>query len=329
MFVTQKILKTPNEYKQLIPLLPQLAKEKQLLDQQLKENFWSKKKYVVVVGPCSADGCEAMDEYLCKLKTIAQSCPDLFVVARIYTTKPHSNGTGYKGTCFCLHDGEEEDLHQGIIRARKMMLSCLQMGIAVADELLYTDLYPYFDDLVSYWFLGARSSEDTLHRSFASGLDVCCGVKNGTDGDIRKLINSLFAVQNASVFPCGGRQIATNGCKHSHVVLRGGVDANGFVSNITTQSINLCHQLLQKNDLPSFILADLSHSNSSKVASRQISNAQDIASNPLVNGVMLESYLKSGVSANTFGMSQTDDCLSICDTEMVLKLLQSAFANRK
>lgn len=325
MFTKQKTLPSVESVLKRTPLDASTAKIKQQFDEQIKRNFLVREKFVVVCGPCSADVAESMHEYFEKLRQAQTEHPNLLIIARVYTTKPHSNGQGYQGTCFHKHIGDEIDLEEGITRARAMMIDCLKLGLPVADELLYPELYPYFSDLVSYWFIGARSSEDALHRGIASGLDLCCGVKNGTDGDILKVIDSLYAISNPCVFPSDGLQIATDGCKYAHVVLRGGKSGTEFENNISSKDIMFAKDRLNSLRLNDFVMADLSHANSGKVAVNQIENAKKIATDRIVDGTMIESYLYGGTSDDAYGVSKTDDCLGFVDTLKVLEILNNAF----
>ncbi len=329
MFTKQKILPSAERIRALCPLDDKLNKLKLQFDEQLKNNFVKHNKLTVICGPCSADSSAPMQEYLRRLGNEQKNFENLLIVARIYTTKPHSNGQGYQGTCFHESIFDCVDLEQGIIRARRIMIDCLKTGLSVADELLYPELYPYFCDLVSYWFIGARSSEDALHRAFASGLDVCCGIKNGTDGDILKAIDSVYAVANPCVFPFDGCQIVTNGSKYSHLVLRGGKLGDKFVPNLFTENTKFAKDYLKRLGLNDFVMVDLSHANSSKIALNQIDNAKLVAANTDVNGVMMESYIDCGTDDNAYGVSKTDDCLSICDTLTAFRILNEGFSNRK
>lgn len=329
MFVRQKKLPSVECVKKKRPLSGELIKIKHRFDEQIKENFVTKNKLTVICGPCSADNFDSMGEYLHKLSLAQVSYPNLLIVARVYTTKPHSNGKGYLGTCFHERISYGVDLEQGVIRARDIMIECLKLGLPVADELLYPEFYRYFADLVSYWFIGARSSEDALHRSFASGLDTCCGIKNGTDGDILKVVDSLYAISNPCVFPFDGNQIATDGCKYAHTVLRGGKAGDEFKPNISREHTRMAKARLRSLGLNDFLMADLSHANSGKMALNQIENAMLAASNPDINGVMLESYLHEGVSDDKYGVSKTDSCLSFEQTCEILDILEEGFLSRR
>ncbi len=328
MFEEQKKLPNADYFKNLVPVSEKLQLTKKRFDNELKSNFVDRKRFVVVCGPCSADEPSAMNEYLTKLHAVTEKCSNLLVVARIYTAKPHSNGQGYKGSCFHLKSCDSVDLVEGIIRCRQMMINSLELGLPVADELLYPELYEYFSDLVSYWFVGARSSEDSYHREFASGIDVCCGIKNGTDGDIEKVVDSLYAVSKPCVFPFKGVQIATNGAKYSHIVLRGGKLNGKFLSNIDESSVESAKDKLVSINLSDFVMADLSHANSGKIARNQLTNAQIVIKNKNINGIMLESFLYEGEKSTEYGVSQTDGCLSFDDTASVLEYLQRAVFER-
>lgn len=325
MFIQQKKLPCVAEIKLALPLGDELTNLKLQWDNELRQNLLSKQKFVVVCGPCSADDPIAVGEYVAKLKQVANSCPNLMVVARIYTTKPRSNGLGYKGLCFGQNG---DDIASGIVACRKMMIDCIKAGLPVADEMLYPELHQYFDDLISYSFVGARSSEDSLHRAFASGLDVCCGVKNSTDGDVEKLIQSLQAVSLPTVFPFEEMQLQTAGCKFAHVVLRGGSIGGEYQSNIDRLNVATIKQSLQKLNLCDFIMADLSHANSKKVAQNQIDNAKSVICDQNINGVMIESYLCDGTDGSTYGVSITDQCLGFDDTSKLLLMLNEQFAKR-
>ena len=325
MFVRRKKLPSAETVKKLAPLTDRQIAIKKEADDEIARNFFSKEKLVVVCGPCSADNPTAVKEYLQKLAALRNEHPNLLVVARIYTAKPHTDGTGYHGLAF---GDNGVSMDGGIVAARRLMTYALELGLPVADELLYPELYKYFDDVVSYWFLGARSSEDELHRGFASALDVCVGVKNSTDGNVPRAVASLYAVSHKRVFPFEGEQLSTNGARLAHIVLRGG-EHNGYFSNITTEAIAETKDLLAMRELNDFIMADLGHANGSKIAVNQLENARLVASNADIAGVMAESYLYHGKAENQYGVSKTDECLSIEQTAELLHILSDGFSARK
>lgn len=327
MFRQINMIPSVEEIRQWLPLPANLAKVKTEFDMQIRENMRTRKRFVVVCGPCSADDVKAVAEYVRFLKGQADLYPELLVVARIYTVKPHSDGTGYPGMLFGGADGK--DIVAGIVRCRKVMTDCLAAGLPIADELLFPELWDYFSDLVSYPFVGARSSEDTLHRAYASGLSVPVGIKNGTDGSVFKLASSVAAASRPSVFPVGGKVLQTDGNKMCHAVLRGGQDDGRFRENFSERLVRRLKFLLNKQGLNDFIMVDLSHANSGKIAANQLQNACRAVSNRDVCGVMAESYLYDGANPDgEYGVSRTDDCLGMDKTADLLKLIRDVYVSR-
>lgn len=329
MFKNVQKLPDAEEILKICPLSATLAGKKAQADSDLTENLRTRRKLTVVSGPCSADNPVAVAEYARKLRGLQKRFPNLAVVARVYTAKPHSDGDGYKGLCFQSAQDSPVDLTSGIIACRKTMISVLETGLPVADELLYPELYPYFCDLVSYWFIGARSSEDSLHRGFASGIGRLCGVKNPTNGLLSSGINNLRAVSRPCEFPFSGAQVQTDGNEFAHIVLRGGTDKNGYFNNISPQETSFCKQMLRQRNLCDFVMADLSHANSGKAAENQLKNALTVARDVNVDGVMVESYLFGGRADNEYGVSKTDECLDFESTARLFGILSDGFSQRR
>lgn len=324
MFKVTKIVSSPDELIQSLSLKPALAERKASFDTMLKDNFVSKEKFVVVVGPCSADDTAAVHEYCYRLKQLADKVSDkIIVVARIYTCKPHSDGDGYLGLAFHDSATDEVDFEKGITKCRKMMIDCLNIGLPIADELLFGDHCAYFEDLVSYWFLGARSSTDTLHRNYASGLETVVGVKNAIDGNLLQTAQSLYAISKPKAFLSDGLQVETSGNKFVHPVLRGYSVNEQMFANLDESTVQRMVDYCAKYGVDPFVVVDVSHANSNKIAANQIENALAVATNKDVHGVMMESYLQHGKGCG-YGLSQTDECLSFEETEsLILKLYKA------
>lgn len=306
----------------------ELKQKKFRFDELLKRNMSDKKRLAVVIGPCSADDPNAVVEYAQKIMRLQETHRDLLIVLRVYTSKPHSDGSGFKGRCFQNHENGLCDLSEGINICRKMMKSVLETGLPIADELLFPELYVYFSDFISYYFVGARSSEDSLHRGFASGLDLPCGLKNPTNGLIEYGVNCVKAASAPCVFPFGGAQVETDGNPYAHIVLRGGSDRNGYFANLSHADTEKCDILLKKHGLNDFLVVDLSHANSGKIAVNQLKNAKIVAADKNVDGVMAESYLFGGTSPDSYGVSKTDDCLGMDDTARLFDILNEGFVKR-
>ena len=162
-----KQLPTPDEVKEQIPVSEKLKKVKAARDIMIQDIFTGKSdKFLVIVGPCSADNEESVCEYTNRLARLQEKEQEhLVLVPRIYTNKPRTTGEGYKGM---LHQPDPEakpDVLAGILAIRNMHLRSLaETGLSSADEMLYPDNWHYLSDLLSYVAIGARSVENQEHR---------------------------------------------------------------------------------------------------------------------------------------------------------------------
>ena len=198
-----KALPLPAELKQEYPLPASLAKRKEERDREIRAVFTgASDKFVVVVGPCSADNETSVCEYVSRLAKVNEAVSEkLVLIPRIYTNKPRTTGQGYKGMLHQPEPDKEPDLLGGIIAIRKMHIrAAAESGLTAADEMLYPENRSYLDDLLSYEAIGARSAENQQHRLTASGIDIPVGMKNPTSGDLSVMLNSITAAQSAHNF---------------------------------------------------------------------------------------------------------------------------------
>ena len=135
-------LPTSAEIREQIPLPENLAKIKAERDEEIKAIFrGDSHKFLLIIGPCSADHPDPVLEYCNRLKEIADEVQDkIMIVPRIYTNKPRTTGEGYKGM---LHQPDPEkgaDVLAGIGAIRRLHMEVLrQTGFSTADEMLYPD----------------------------------------------------------------------------------------------------------------------------------------------------------------------------------------------
>ena len=223
-------LPTPEEIKSALPMSPYLRKIKEKRDGELKDIFLGKdNRFIVVVGPCSADNIDSVLEYVRRLAEVNQKVKDrLFIIPRVYTNKPRTTGEGYKGMLHQPEPDKAPNLHEGILAIRQMHLKVIaESGLTSADEMLYPENRSYLDDVLSYEAVGARSVENQQHRLVASGMDIPVGMKNPTSGDFTVMLNSVLAAQKAHNFIYRGYDVTTDGNPLAHVILRGGVNKHG------------------------------------------------------------------------------------------------------
>ena len=328
-------LPLPADLKAEYPLSADILELKAVRDRDIRDIFTGKSdKFVVLVGPCSADNEDAVCEYVTRLSKVNEKVSDrLMIIPRIYTNKPRTTGEGYKGMLHQPEPDQAPDLLAGIIAIRKMHTRAIkESGLTGADEMLYPENRSYLDDILSYEAVGARSVENQQHRLTASGMDIPVGMKNPTSGDFSVMLNSVVAAQSSHNFIYRGMDVTTDGNDLAHVILRGGVDKYGTsIPNYHYEDLVRLLAMYQERDLKNpAVVIDANHSNSNKQFKEQIRIVSEVMHsrnyNPelkkLVKGVMIESYLVEGCQKidenRIYGKSITDPCLGWEDTEKLI-----------
>ena len=327
-------LPIPMEVKEEYPLTEKMMQVKAQRDEEIGSVFGGNSdKFILVVGPCSADHKEPVLEYIERLRRLYEQVSDkMIIIPRIYTNKPRTTGQGYKGM---LHQPDPEakpDMYKGIVAIRDLHLSALRdYDFSCADEMLYPENYRYLSDLLSYVAVGARSVENQQHRLTASGISAPVGMKNPTGGDLSVMMNSIVAAQSSHTFIYRGWEVTSAGNPYAHAILRGYIDYAGRnVSNYHYEDLLRVKELYEKSNLsnPS-VIVDTNHNNSGKQYLEQIRIAKDIVHSRnqnadikrLVKGLMIESYLEDGAQKtgdHVFGKSITDPCLGWEKTERLI-----------
>ena len=203
-------LPIPKDIKAEFSLTERMTQVKAERDANIKAVFEEKSdKFILVIGPCSADHSEPVLEYISRLRRIEDQVSDkMIIIPRIYTNKPRTTGQGYKGM---LHQPDPEakpDMYKGIVAIRELHLAALRdYGFSCADEMLYPENYRYLSDLLSYVAIGARSVENQQHRLVASGIEAPVGMKNPTGGDLSVMMNSITAAQHKHTFIYRGWEV--------------------------------------------------------------------------------------------------------------------------
>ena len=95
-------LPTPDEIRKEYPLPENLARLKEERDRQIRDVITGKsKKFLVIIGPCSADNEDAVCDYVSRLAAVNEKVKDkLILIPRIYTNKPRTTGDGYKAVSY-------------------------------------------------------------------------------------------------------------------------------------------------------------------------------------------------------------------------------------
>ena len=327
-------LPIPMDIKAQYPMTEELAKIKAAQDEEIRKVFRGESnKFILVIGPCSADYEETVLDYISRLRTVQDQVKDkMIIIPRIYTGKPRTTGDGYKGLLHQPDPMQAPDLLKGIVAIRELHMRALkETGFSCADEMLYPENYRYLDDLLAYVAIGARSVENQHHRLTASGLDIPVGMKNPTSGDLSVMMNSITAAQHAHAFVYRGWEVQSQGNPYAHAILRGYVDERGvsYPNYHYEDLIRLSNAYAEKGLQNPAVIVDTNHSNSGKKYLEQPRIAKEILHacrhnndiKKLVKGLMIESYIEDGAQKaeeGIYGKSITDPCLGWEKTERLI-----------
>ena len=327
-------LPTPKEIKDEFPVPEHVMNKKSLRDKEIADVITGKSdKFIVIIGPCSADDEDAVLDYTLRLKQVQEKIKDkVIIIPRVYTNKPRTTGTGYKGMLHQPDPEKKPDLLAGLIAIRKMHIRVMdETELTPADEMLYPENYWFLSDVLSYVAVGARSVENQQHRLTASGMDVPAGMKNPTSGDFSVMLNSVIAAQAKQSFIYRNWEVNTPGNPLAHTILRGAVNKHGQnIPNYHYEDlIRLVNMYNAKDIVNPACIIDANHSNSGKMYNEQIRITKEIIHSmkhsdevrKLVKGVMIESYIEPGcqkIGEGVYGKSITDPCLGWNESEKLL-----------
>ena len=324
----------PTKIKNEHPLSAELIAVREQRDKEIKAVFTGESdKFLIIIGPCSADSEEPVLDYITRLRELQEKVKDkILMIPRIYTGKPRTTGDGYKGMLHQPDPAGMPDLKSGIIAVRHLHMKALaETGFTAADEMLYPENYSYLDDLLAYIAIGARSVENQQHRLVSSGVSIPVGMKNPTGGDISVMMNSITAAQHRHAFIYRGCEVKSDGNPYAHAILRGYVNDRGqsFPNYHYEDLASLAQTYAEKELQNPALIVDTNHSNSGKRYLEQIRISKEILHSmrhsedirKLVKGLMIESYLEDGsqkIGENIYGKSITDPCLGWEKTERLV-----------
>ena len=331
----KRLLPIPKDIRAEMPLSAEMTARKAAFDRSVADVLSGcDDRLLLIIGPCSADREDSVLDYATRLAKLAETVADrLVVIPRVYTNKPRTKGTGYKGLLHNPNPEAADDLLEGVKAIRRMHLRVVEeTGMFTADEMLYPTNYQYLIDLLAYIAVGARSVENQEHRLVASGVPMPVGMKNPTGGSTDVMLNSIYAAQQPQTFIFRNWEVQTTGNPLAHSVLRGYVGLDGI--NYPNYHYEYLERLAEKYTAASFenpaVVIDCNHDNSGKRPFQQIRICHEVLDSMsrsdtirrLVRGFMVESYLVDGnqpVTGSTYGQSITDACLGWDKTERLVK----------
>ena len=327
-------LPIPMDIKKEFPVTEEVAKVREARVEEMRAILDGRdSRLMLIIGPCSADREDSVMDYVCRLVPLQEKVKDkILIVPRIYTNKPRTNGSGYKGMLHQPDPSKKPDMLEGIIAIRRLHTRAVQeTGFACADEMLYPENYRYLSDILGYVAVGARSVENQQHRLVASGIDVPVGMKNPTGGDLSVMMNSIYAAMGDHTFLYRGWEVQSSGNPHAHAILRGYMNKHGqCLPNYHYEDLNHVAELYAAHGLKNpAVIVDTNHANSGKQYLEQIRIAKEVlysyrhseSIHKMVKGLMIESYLVDGAQkagSQAYGQSITDPCLGWEKTERLI-----------
>ena len=330
----EKKLTIPMEVKKMFPLSDDMRDIIEDRRAQIKNIIsGDDKRLLLIIGPCSADNEDSVLDYIGRLREIQEKIKKkILIVPRVFTNKPRTTGDGYKGLLHQPDPSEKPDLFKGIIATRDIHMRVVkETGFATADEMLYPENYRYLDDILGYVTVGARSVENQQHRLVASGLEVPCGMKNPTGGDLTIMINAIHAAQHRHSFLYRGWAVPSYGNPYAHAVLRGYTNNRGrSAPNYHYEDVMNVIELYAGSGLSNpGVIIDTNHANSGKNPFEQPRIAREVMEyrrhNPemtgFIKGFLVESYIEDGaqkIGEGIYGKSITDACLGWSKTEELI-----------
>lgn len=329
-----RVLPDPEAIKVQYGLTKEFTDKKQKRDAEIAKVFTGESnKFLMIIGPCSADREDAVLEYIHRLAKLQEQVADkILIIPRIYTNKPRTTGDGYKGMLHQPDPTKGADMLSGLLAIRHLHTQAFEdTGMTCADEMLYPENYAFLSDVLGYVAVGARSVENQQHRLVASGVDQPIGMKNPTSGDLTVMLNSITAAQHHHTFLYRNAEVHTTGNPLAHAILRGAVDAYGRTQpNYHYEDLSRLYEMYAAKNLKNMaLIVDANHSNSGKQYLEQIRICNEVLHScrhsdnirSMVKGLMVESYLEDGaqkVEEGVFGKSITDPCLGWEKTEQLM-----------
>ena len=337
---------------ELYSLTPEQKAQKEIRDAQIRAIITGESdKFLLIIGPCSADHEDSVCEYITRLAKMQEKVEEkILIVPRIYTNKPRTTGEGYKGMVHQPDPEKQPNLLAGLVAIRKMHIHAIRTsGMTCADEMLYPENYRYLSDLEkapdfmegliamrkmhlrAISETGLFSADEMLYPEnwpYISDIlsYVAVGARSVEDQQHRMTVSGMDV-------PAG---MKTDGNPLAHTILRGAVNKHGQnIPNYHYEDLERLHEKYSLLNLhnPACIV-DANHSNSGKKHYEQPRIVDEVLHSRLVNpaiaelvkGVMVESYLLPGsqkVNEHEYGKSITDPCLGWDETERLIDKIAS------
>lgn len=121
-------LPIPMDIKKEFPVTEEVAKVREARVEEMRAILDGRdSRLMLIIGPCSADREDSVMDYVCRLVPLQEKVKDkILIVPRIYTNKPRTNGSGYKGMLHQPDPSKKPDMLEGIIAIRRLHTRAVQ-----------------------------------------------------------------------------------------------------------------------------------------------------------------------------------------------------------
>lgn len=294
----------------------------------------SKDRLLVVVGPCSIHDPAAALDYARYLKEERDKHKEtLEIVMRTYFEKPRTT-VGWKWLINDPYLNESFSINVGLRIARSLLMDINRLWVPVGTEFLDTISPQYLADLISWWAIGARTTESQVHRELVSWLSCPIWFKNGTDGNVQIAVDAMKSSRESHHFLWTSKSgqismVQTRWNTDTHIILRWMNTGTNYDRGSIAQAVNK----LRKAWVPDRIMIDASHGNSQKNYRNQAKVIEDVVGQIRwwsrdILWVMIESNLvewsqpytpgKTNPDSLTYWQSITDQCVGLDETSRLL-----------
>lgn len=299
-------------------------------------------RLILIAGPCSIHDITAALEYATKLQQLARDvAAHFFIVMRVYFEKARTIA-GWKGLLYDPFLDGSHAITTGLFHTRQLLLNLAEMRVPSAAEFLDPVAALYFQDLITWGCIGARTTTSQIHRQLAAALPMPVGFKNSTEGEVELAINGVLAASMPHTYlgvtPEGSLAALTApGNSDGHIVLRGGKSG----SNYHASAVSAALAALQHAGLPQRLLIDCAHGNARPCHKQQQTAFRSVVDqvaggNDKIRGILVESHLNAGSQilgkdpkALRYAVSLTDPCMDWKTTERLVLAAAELLAQQR
>ena len=156
-------LPIPMDIKKEFPVTEEVAKVREARVEEMRAILDGRdSRLMLIIGPCSADREDSVMDYVCRLVPLQEKVKDkILIVPRIYTNKPRTNGSGYKGMLHQPDPNAAPDMLKGLIANGFAFINLISL-------ILITPIVTFY--MLRDWDTFVRKFEGLLPKKSKKGI---------------------------------------------------------------------------------------------------------------------------------------------------------------